>query len=566
MLIYTSKSPNHGQWKPKQYGPLSEVQYAVRRNTDKFYFNFDDLLALFPGWGDYLPTDLISGQIATPGVNASYSEGINYKTNSEVVGSGWQINNKRITLKQGSPASIILQAKNIYPTTYNKYLYVGFNGNSNQRMFIDANNGYLRASSGAGTPYKILSSFNLVNSNQYAFIKPTYNTGAVYINGSGGSVSSSMYGSNPSAFFLGPSSSLYGGAEIEILTYFSINVLTDYLLYELKERPYALLMPVSRPVFFDMGATGDTGTFTAPSLTVTPTITAGTLSAAQSGAATAPSLSITPTITAGTLTGNQTGDFSAPSLSVVPSISAGTLTGVQAGNFFSPAGSTRPAISAGTLSGAQSATLNAPPVAVAPSVSAGSLTGTQVGVFAAPSATAQPAVSAGLLVGNQSGNFLGPSLVVSPSVTAATLQSLGSGLLSAPQVATRPVVATGTLIGASAGVAQAPSLSTAPAVSAGLLVGNQSGSFLGPSLSLRPDVEAGTLAGVAASSGAFVSPGLSLRPAVAAGVLVGDVVIILPEVFNANSLITGHFAANSLITTEFVAVSQLELGRIQNNG
>ena len=366
--------------------------------------------------------------------------------------------------------------------------------------------------------------------------------------------------------------------------------LTYDKMQEMFATPYALFMPVSRPVYFDLGAGGTTGDFSAPSQSVTPGISAGTLAGAQAGALMAPSVSLQPSISAGTLTGQQSATFNTPSQSTQPSIQAGTLAGASAGTFQAPSLSTQPAISsgvlvgqaggnftgpslfvqpsvsAGSLVGLSAGSFTSPGVSTQPTVAAGSLAGQQSGAFAAPSVSAQPSVQAGALLGSQSGNFLGPSLVVSSSVTAATLQSLGSGLFSAPQVATRPVVATGPLIGASVGAAQAPPLSTAPVISAGVLVGNQSGNFLGPSLSLRPDVEAGTLAGGAASSGGFVSPRLSLHASVLAGVLVGDTVTILPEEFNADSRITNHFAANSPITTEFVAVSRLELGRIQNNG
>lgn len=535
--------------KPPMWGPPDAVQYAVMANAERLELSPLFVSPLWEGGGlalDY--ANGLSGQLTavSAGVPAWKSGGVDFGWVSST-SYGYVDFQRDFTL----PADFTI-AFDYIAGTYRQYQGLITSGGFGHGWSV-----YQYAAGAYETwrvilPGKTLSLYlPITTTGTRATIVVTQKSGVVrmYKNGvestSGGVTGATVAAVGDSPLRLGCRSATNDAPEYgaDCIMCSALIVGGSMAPDEYHATPYALLMPVSRPVYFDLVAGGGTtGTFVTPSQSTTPSVSAGSLAGVSAGTFQAPSLSTQPAVSSGVLVGQAGGNFTGPSLFAQPSVSAGSLVGLSAGSFTSPGASTQP------------------------TVAAGSLTGQQSGAFAAPSVSAQPSVQAGALLGSQSGNFLGPSLVVSSSVTAATLQSLGGGLFSAPQVATRPVVAMGSLIGASVGAAQAPSLSTAPVISAGVLVGNQSGNFLGPSLSLRSDVEAGTLAGVAASSGVFVSPQLSLHALVLAGVLVGDAVTILPEEFNANSRITNHFAANSLITTEFVAVSRLELGRIQNNG
>lgn len=242
--------------KPPQWGPLSAVQYAVRANAERLEIDPLKILVLFPGWGDTNPPiDLASGLFATP--LSGFSPGSrNYVFASDVQGSGATIPNARITANIGAPFTVIAQVRNVSTQTYGKTLCVGINARSDQHMSIDANNGFFRAAVGAGSPNMSLSGRNLQNSNQYALVKPSGSTGNIYFNAGAGGTSGSLYASNGAPFTLGPQATGYGGHETELLAYFGQNLLVGGLLGFFKETPYALLMPVSRPVYFDMGAGG----------------------------------------------------------------------------------------------------------------------------------------------------------------------------------------------------------------------------------------------------------------------------------------------------------------------
>lgn len=201
--------------------------------------------------------------------------------------------------------------------------------------------------------------------------------------------------------------------------------LTPDQIAKFNATPYALLMPVVRPVYSFGATSGTTGTFAAPAVSVQPAISAGNLVGSQSGALTAPSLTIQPAVTAGALSAALSGAFSAPALSVQPVISAGVLTGSGAGVF------------------------SAPSLSILPVVAAGSLLGAQAGAFVGPAISLQPSITAGTLAGAQSGNFTGPALTIWPDVSAGVLAgvSTSAGAFVAPWLSVQPVISAGVLWG-----------------------------------------------------------------------------------------------------------------------
>jgi hypothetical protein len=127
------------------------------------------------------------------------------------------------------------------------------------------------------------------------------------------------------------------------------------------------------------------------------------------------------------------GTFSIPSVTLQPTVSAPSLSGAQSGLFSIPAVSLQPQVAAPSLAGAQAGSFVS--VALQPVVSSPSLTGAQAGSFAIPAVTLQPVVSAPVLtgvVGESSGSFSIPSVTLQPIVTAPNLAAASANSIRAP--------------------------------------------------------------------------------------------------------------------------------------
>lgn len=528
MLIFDSKKGRFGTQKPKQWGPLSVVRSAMFRNAEAAGVDPQTLCGYYPMWEGFgqVTHDVVSGDTVALRSNSTLTTA-GFSTDTVTTSAGLIITkNTKIKTALGSSnhrSWFYTIRPDVGAAMGNRSLSEGSEGFSGTEVFSEssASGSDWRITGGVSASQSVSTSYMAVGAEKSVFFTWDGATIRLYINGEQiASRASTTVSVNSGAYI-----HLFG-----VLSYAPSNIISNHAgiantalspstVARFHDTPFFLLQPNPAPIYFDSAATGTSGSLTAPSLSATPTITAGTLSGAQAGALVAPSLSVVSSITAGSLSAALSGSLTAPSLSVQPTITAGSLAGAQDGTLAAPSLSITPTITAGILAGVQTGTLTAPSLSVMATISAGTLAGAQSGGLTAPSLSIAPTITAGSLLGEQSGDLVAPSISIAPSITAGQLQGSGTGILNAPSLYVAPTITAGTLSGAQDGALTAPTMTVAPMVSAGSLAAINSGALTAPSLSIQPVISAGSLVGIATSSGSLTAPDLSIQPVISAGTL-----------------------------------------------
>ena len=249
MLIHTSKSLNLGQRKPRQYGPLSHVRYAVYRNADvmgieapKGFFAFDERV----------------------GVPIEKMSGLDAATNDAPLGwtaSGGWINKDGYSSRAHVtfPYKLSLAKGTIitFQALTAVYLYAVFVGSDAQNLIQQNGDTTLtfRMGSVANT-INVGSNFFNLSEHKYAF---RWGDGfySVFDGDIKNAVTRTPGTVEPINNLSAPGITTTGA--INSIVYISAHwddALSDGAIAQLVETPYALIMPVARPVYFDMAAGG----------------------------------------------------------------------------------------------------------------------------------------------------------------------------------------------------------------------------------------------------------------------------------------------------------------------
>jgi len=255
MLIHTSKSPNHGQWKPKQRGPLSAVQYAFRRNAERLGIDPDKVKLYFPMWEGAGGLTDICGRYSTattPGTREGYL-GLKFPNISYA-----PINFGTAQIGLDDEMSVLFTGHpSVYPNS--SRLAAKHSGVIYGWTIIYAASGISFVASRVSNSYWIgsgaipISPFN----NSYIF---SIGSGKISSSSKDATSSANFTGSirdstQPFYLFSDPINTNNKFADQINQFLLSSERFNDSTSDVLFAAPYALLMPVSRPVFFDLGTT-----------------------------------------------------------------------------------------------------------------------------------------------------------------------------------------------------------------------------------------------------------------------------------------------------------------------
>ena len=279
--------------KPPQWGPLSAVQYAVRANAERL--GVGDLRAISPCQDGLLDnilaspgTGLLRGSGAKPvGYYQEFAKTAENVDNSCYTNSAANLNSRQLTFFGVFRQRSLPAAYTTSPLQVGIHTWAGGNGNS-FRVRIAANgtaeiraegNSSWRIGAAAtialGSWYAVAATVNADSHLSFRFALKNLDSGGVVLN------RSNIYNANiptfsPVGYGLGCCFEYERNYDTDTDVAFfgaSASLVSESTVLTLVEQPYALLMPVSRPVYFDLGGGG--GTY---QLTATPGIVASTSS------------------------------------------------------------------------------------------------------------------------------------------------------------------------------------------------------------------------------------------------------------------------------------------------
>ena len=475
MLIFDSRRGRFGTQKPKQWGSGSSVESAVRKNAEQLGFDPSKILAIFPMWeGGGAPRDIISGAAVTVYGNPTWQhDGMSF------TGSGQYL---ETALPNGAgnsdhSVSVFICYRNtlafggagIFPTFWS------WGGNYQDSLYVrdtDAEFWSLFAA-GARTDRSDISRTCLEDGKTHTISASWDADIDKDLTAIDGNQIETTTRRNTTVF----SNSLSDKFELGSRSGDSINdycrgVLPIVIVYDgywtaeqtaiLHEAPYLLLQPVTPTFYLIPSGTGTSGTITAGSVTVTPTIVAGVLTSVQVGNVSSSSVIVQPELTSGALSSTQTGNVDAGSVTIESSINAAILSAVQNGNYSAGSITLTPTINAGVLSAVQVGTIlngniTAGQVTITPTINTAVLSSVQVGailngVIDSGQVVIEPTINPATITSVQVGNISTGQVSVIPTINAAVLSAVQvggtlNGTINAAKVAITPIVFSGSLLG-----------------------------------------------------------------------------------------------------------------------
>ena len=259
MLIQTSKSLNYGQRKPRQWGPISAVQYAVRVNAERMGIDYSLILELIPTWENAGETlyGVILNYAMGSGVTWAQTSGLLTDGSASgvvnlgsrfVVGSG----SATIILRQvlGSEVNCFsLSSRSSYTTKGYEFLVGGEATPYSARLRWQDDTGHFQTNGGVT---------GLISGSVHQFVaRFTPTAGQFFVDGVyvEQDTRSGPLTNTQNLHIAKRGTTYYNGSPCEQFFYYADALTTDQIA-QLHATPYALLMPVSRPIFFDLGSGG----------------------------------------------------------------------------------------------------------------------------------------------------------------------------------------------------------------------------------------------------------------------------------------------------------------------
>lgn len=248
-LIHTSKSLNHGQRKPRQWGPLSAVQYAVRVNAERLGIDPKIIIPMWEGAGQ--PREYTQGKLIAQNNIGWNSEGISFNGTSSELNLG--------TISSISTyAAFIIDCK-ISPTKIQTIASVWKLEDYSFAIIANSfSSGDLCFYSHTGLfPYYRVTGLDYSKRNVLTLIfdGSMSSSERVTIFCNGVKLQATLTGSFPESLPIVDSDFYVGRQENDATRYLSGDIYSFQVhsgeIAQLNETTYALIMPVARPVFFD---------------------------------------------------------------------------------------------------------------------------------------------------------------------------------------------------------------------------------------------------------------------------------------------------------------------------
>lgn len=265
--------------KPPQWGPLSAVQYAVRANAERL--GVGDLRAISPCQDGLLDnilaspgTGLLRGSGAKPvGYYQEFAKTAENVNNSCYTNSAANLNSRQLTFfgvfrQRSLPAAYTASPLQVGMHTWaggnNNFFRVRIAANGTAEISAEGNSSRkigAAATIALGNWYAVAATVNADSHLSFRFALKNLDSGGVVLNRSN-IYNASIPTFSPVGYGLGCCFEYERNYDTDTDVAFfgaSASLVSESTVLTLVEQPYALLMPVSRPVYFDLGGGGGGG-------------------------------------------------------------------------------------------------------------------------------------------------------------------------------------------------------------------------------------------------------------------------------------------------------------------